>query len=328
MLTKKFLWTIIGNYRFSAPQISSLLGLCLVCAGLSFATRLKAGADLFLTQENILLVLRQVSFNAIMACGVSVVIITAGIDLSIASVWALASCVTAYLSVVAGWDWIWASAIGLLIGLSAGLINGCGVAFLRLPPFVATLGMMSIARGLAEVLTGGFQISGLPDAMKFWGQGEIALVPVPAIVALVVVLVTWLMLKVTRIGRYLYAIGGNEAAAHLSGVPVRGVKLFAYSFSGLLSSLAGLLSSARLGSARPSDALGYELDAIASAVIGGVSLMGGQGSVLGAAIGAVLIGVLRNGMVLLDVSAFWQKVVIGLVIIIAVALDYLIWRRR
>jgi ribose transport system permease protein len=188
--------------------------------------------------------------------------------------------------------------------------------------------MMSIARGLAEVMTGGFQISGLPNAFQFWGQGDFLDVPVPVWVAAAVIIITWALLRFTRIGRHLYAVGGNEAAAHLSGVPVRRVKLFAYAYCGLLASLAGLLATARLGSVRPSDALGYELDAIAASVIGGISLMGGQGSVLGTAIGATLIGVLRNGMVLLDVSAFWQKVVIGVVILIAVALDYLVWRRR
>jgi ribose/xylose/arabinose/galactoside ABC-type transport system permease subunit len=276
----------------------------------------------------LLTLLRQVSFNAIMAAGVSVVIITAGIDLSIGSVWAFSSVVMAHLCVNAHWSWQQAAIVGLGVGLLCGLVNGVGVTLLRLPPFVATLGMMSIARGLAEVMTGGFQISGLPNAFQFWGQGDFLDVPVPVWVAAAVIVITWALLRFTRIGRHLYAVGGNEAAAHLSGVPVRRVKLFAYAYCGLLASLAGLLATARLGSVRPSDALGYELDAIAASVIGGISLMGGQGSVLGTAIGATLIGVLRNGMVLLDVSAFWQKVVIGVVILIAVALDYLVWRRR
>jgi ribose/xylose/arabinose/galactoside ABC-type transport system permease subunit len=283
---------------------------------------------LFLTRDNLLTLLRQVSFNAIMAAGVSVVIITAGIDLSIGSVWAFSSVVMAHLCVNAHWSWQQAAIVGLGVGLLCGLVNGVGVTLLRLPPFVATLGMMSIARGLAEVMTGGFQISGLPNAFQFWGQGDFLDVPVPVWVAAAVIVITWALLRFTRIGRHLYAVGGNEAAAHLSGVPVRRVKLFAYAYCGLLASLAGLLATARLGSVRPSDALGYELDAIAASVIGGISLMGGQGSVLGTAIGATLIGVLRNGMVLLDVSAFWQKVVIGVVILIAVALDYLVWRRR
>jgi ribose transport system permease protein len=272
--------------------------------------------------------LRQASFNAIMAAGVSVVIITAGIDLSIGSVWALSSVVMAFVCVNKGLAWTLSVLIGLAVGLACGIINGWGVTLLRIPPFVATLGMMSIARGLAEVITGGFQISGLPDAFQWWGQGDIFGVPVPVIVAVGVIVLTWALLRFTRLGRYIYAVGGNEAAAHLSGVPVNIVKLFAYAYCGTLAALAGLLATARMGSVRPSDALGYELDAIAASVIGGISLMGGQGSVLGTAIGAALIGVLRNGMVLLDVSAFWQKVVIGVVIIIAVALDYLVWRRR
>jgi len=316
------------KWRNWIQQFSSFFGLILVSIGIGIAVYFKAGENLFFTSDNILTLLRQASFNAIMAAGVSVVIITAGIDLSIGSVWALSSVVMAFVCVNKGLAWTLSVLIGLAVGLACGIVNGWGVTLLRIPPFVATLGMMSIARGLAEVITGGFQISGLPDAFQWWGQGDIFGVPVPVIVAVGVIVLTWALLRFTRLGRYIYAVGGNEAAAHLSGVPVNIVKLFAYAYCGTLAALAGLLATARMGSVRPSDALGYELDAIAASVIGGISLMGGQGSVLGTAIGATLIGVLRNGMVLLDVSAFWQKVVIGVVIIIAVALDYLVWRRR
>jgi ribose transport system permease protein len=316
------------KWRNWIQQFSSFFGLIVVSIGIGIAVYFKAGENLFFTSDNILTLLRQASFNAIMAAGVSVVIITAGIDLSIGSVWALSSVVMAFVCVNKGLAWTLSVLIGLAVGLACGIVNGWGVTLLRIPPFVATLGMMSIARGLAEVITGGFQISGLPDAFQWWGQGDIFGVPVPVIVAVGVIVLTWALLRFTRLGRYIYAVGGNEAAAHLSGVPVNRVKLFAYAYCGTLAALAGLLATARMGSVRPSDALGYELDAIAASVIGGISLMGGQGSVLGTAIGATLIGVLRNGMVLLDVSAFWQKVVIGVVIIIAVALDYLVWRRR
>jgi ribose transport system permease protein len=316
------------KWRNWIQQFSSFFGLILVSIGIGIAVYFKAGENLFFTSDNILTLLRQASFNAIMAAGVSVVIITAGIDLSIGSVWALSSVVMAFVCVNKGLAWTLSVLIGLAVGLACGIVNGWGVTLLRIPPFVATLGMMSIARGLAEVITGGFQISGLPDAFQWWGQGDIFGVPVPVIVAVGVIVLTWALLRFTRLGRYIYAVGGNEAAAHLSGVPVNRVKLFAYAYCGTLAALAGLLATARMGSVRPSDALGYELDAIAASVIGGISLMGGQGSVLGTAIGAALIGVLRNGMVLLDVSAFWQKVVIGVVIIIALALDYLVWRRR
>jgi ribose transport system permease protein len=316
------------KWRNWIQQFSSFFGLIIVSIGIGVAVYFKAGENLFFTGDNILTLLRQASFNAIMAAGVSVVIITAGIDLSIGSVWALSSVVMAFVCVNKGLAWTLSVLVGLAVGLACGIVNGWGVTLLRIPPFVATLGMMSIARGLAEVITGGFQISGLPDAFQWWGQGDIFGVPVPVIVAVGIIVLTWALLRFTRLGRYIYAVGGNEAAAHLSGVPVNRVKLFAYAYCGTLAALAGLLATARMGSVRPSDALGYELDAIAASVIGGISLMGGQGSVLGTAIGAALIGVLRNGMVLLDVSAFWQKVVIGIVIIIAVALDYLVWRRR
>ncbi|MCS3918466.1 ABC transporter permease [Fervidibacter sacchari] len=316
------------KWRNRIQQFSSFFGLIIVSIGIGIAVYFKSGENLFFTSDNILTLLRQASFNAIMAAGVSVVIITAGIDLSIGSVWALSSVVMAFVCVNKGWAWTLSVLVGLAVGLACGLVNGWGVTLLRIPPFVATLGMMSIARGLAEVITGGFQISGLPNAFQWWGQGNIFGVPVPVIVAVGIIVLTWALLRFTRLGRYIYAVGGNEAAAHLSGVPVNKVKLFAYAYCGTLAALAGLLATARMGSVRPSDALGYELDAIAASVIGGISLMGGQGSVLGTAVGAALIGVLRNGMVLLDVSAFWQKVVIGTVIIIAVALDYLVWRRR
>ncbi len=316
------------RWQLWVQQFSSLMGLVLVSVAIGIAVRIKAGENLFFTTDNILTLLRQASFNAILAAGVSVVIITAGIDLSIGSVWALSSVMMAFACVNWGWAWTLAALVGLGVGLLCGVVNGFGVTILRIPPFVATLGMMSIARGLAEVTTGGFQISGLPDTFQWWGQGDVGSVPVPVLVAVGVIVFTWAILRFTRLGRYIYAVGGNEAAAHLSGVAVRKVKLFAYAYCGLLAALAGLLATARMGSVRPSDALGYELDAIAASVIGGISLMGGQGSVLGTAIGAALIGVLRNGMVLLDVSAFWQKVVIGAVIIVAVALDYLVWRRR
>lgn len=318
----------MGRWQTWMQQFSSLFGLVLISLALSVATKVKTGKNLFLTPDNLLTLLRQASFNAIMAVGVSVVILTAGIDLSIGSVWAWSSCVMAYLCVNKDWSWTTAALAGLGVGLVCGWVNGFGVTTLRLPPFVATLGMMSIARGLAEVITGGFQISGLPTAFQWLGQGTIARMPVPVLIAFAVIVTTWILMRFTRIGRHLYAVGGNEMAARLSGVPVTKVKLFAYAYCGTLAALAGLLSTARMGSVRPSDALGYELDAIAAAVIGGISLMGGQGSVLGTAIGAALIGVLRNGMVLLDVSAFWQKVVIGLVIFVAVALDYLVWRRQ
>jgi len=316
------------KWRNWIQQFSSFFGLIIVSIGIGVAVYFKAGENLFFTSDNILTLLRQASFNAIMAAGVSIVIITAGIDLSIGSVWALSSVAMAFVCVNKGLAWTLSVLVGLTVGLACGIVNGCGVTMLRIPPFVATLGMMSIARGLAEVITGGFQISGLPDAFQWWGQGDIFGVPVPVIVAVGIIVLTWALLRFTRLGRYIYAVGGNEAAAHLSGVPVIKVKLFAYAYCGTLAALAGLLATARMGSVRPSDALGYELDAIAASVIGGISLMGGQGSVLGTAVGAALIGVLRNGMVLLDVSAFWQKVVIGIVIIIAVALDYLVWRRR
>lgn len=285
----------------------------------------------FATPENFQLLLRQISFNVVLAVGMTLVILTAGIDLSVGSILGLAGCVLALVMVRSGLAEAQAVPLGILAGLGVGLLcgvlNGLCVTLLELPPFIATLGMMSAARGMALVLTGGYSISGLPNAFKFLGQGFLLWVPVPAFVAGVVALLGWVGLKYTRFGRYIYAIGGSSLAAYLSGVQVKQVQFWVYTLCGLLSALAGVLLVARLGSARPTDGMGYELNAIAAVVIGGTSLMGGQGSVVGSVVGAAIIGVLRNGLVLMKVSDYWQQVIIGGVIIFVVALDTLQKRR-
>jgi len=288
-------------------------GICLV---------LTIVAPGFADPANIQMVLRQISFNTVLAVGMTFVILTAGIDLSVGSVLGLAECVLAWVMVKADLAAPAQVPAGMLAGLTVGafcgLVNGFLVTAVRVPPFIATLGLMSAARGMALVITGGFSISPLPSAFKFFGQGMLlGWIPVPALIAGAVAAVGWVILRYTPSGRYVYAIGGNEEAARLSGVPVARCKLGVYTFCGLLAGLTGLLLGARLGSARPTDGLGYELDAIAAVVIGGTSLMGGKGSVGQSVIGAAIMGVLRNGLVLLDVSAFWQQVIIGAVIVLA-----------
>jgi ribose transport system permease protein len=210
---------------------------------------------------------------------------------------------------------------GLLVGAAAGWFNGLAITRFRLPPFVATLGMFSIARGLTMLWTGGFPITGLGAEFGFLGTGVYLGIPMPVWITGTLVVVFLVVTRRTRFGRYVYAVGGNERAALLTGLPVDRIKLGVYTLGGLLSGAAGLIVTARLDSAQPNAGLGYELDSIAAVVIGGTSLSGGRGSVLGTVLGCLIIGVLNNGLFLLDVSPFWQQVVKGLVILAAVAID-------
>jgi ribose transport system permease protein len=274
----------------------------------------------FLNWSNLSQVIRALSFIAIMAVGQALVILTAGIDLSIGSVLGFSSVTTAVL-LSGGSSIVVAVLLGLGAGLASGFVNGLLVTEAKLPPFIATLGMMSIARGLAFALTSGETIRNLPESFLFYGQGEILSVPIPIIVMVVFAVVIGYYLKATKWGRYIYAIGGNEEAAIYSGVNVNRMKLVVYSLSGLSAGIAGVLFTSRFGVGQSTSGLGYELDVIAAAVIGGISLSGGRGTILGAVVGSLLMGILRNGLVLLNVSAYWQQVAIGLVIVLAVMLD-------
>jgi ribose transport system permease protein len=274
----------------------------------------------FLNYSNISQVLRAVSFIAIMAVGQAVVIISGGIDLAPGSVLGLAGVVTA-LGLTSGFSVSLALGAGLGVGLAAGAANGILVTKAKLPPFIATLGMLSVARGLAYAITGGETVRGLPESFLIIGQGELAGVPTPIWVMLLFSALVSYFLSSTVWGRYAYAIGGNEEAARLSGIRVGGVKVLFYLISGLSAAIAGILYLARFGVGQSTAGLGYELDVIAAAVIGGVSLSGGRGAIVGVILGSILMGVLRNGLVLLNVSAYWQQVAIGAVIILAVILD-------
>ena len=274
----------------------------------------------FLTVSNLLNIAQQASINAIIAVGLTFVIISGGIDLSVGSMVAFSGVVMASLLQR---EIAWPVAIlgGLATGLAAGLVNGVLITFGRLPPFIATLGMMSVARGGALLFTDGRPISGFAESFRWLATGEIGFIPVPIVIMAVVYAIAHFALRRTPFGRYLYAIGGNEEAALLSGVPVRLHKTAVYGVCGLLSALAAVVLTARLNSAQPIAGINYELDAIAATVIGGTSLMGGQGSVFGTLIGALIMGVLRNGLNLLGVSSFVQQLVIGVVIILAVLMD-------
>ncbi|MEV4010557.1 ABC transporter permease [Nonomuraea angiospora] len=279
----------------------------------------------FLSVTNLLNVGVQAAVTAILAFGQTFVIVTSGIDLSVGSVAALSAIVLAWTATVAGLPWPLATPVSLLVGVACGLVNAVLIAYGRLPPFIATLAMLGIARGLALVISEGSPIP-MPDAVSHLGDTVGGFLPVPVIVMVVMGVIAAVILNRTYAGRAMYAIGGNEEAARLSGIKVGRQKLITYALSGGFAAVAGIVLASRLASAQPQAAAGYELDAIAAVVIGGASLSGGKGRALGTFVGALILAVLRNGLNLLSVSAFWQQVVIGVVIALAVLVDTL--RRR
>jgi ribose transport system permease protein len=296
-------------------RFGALLGLVLISVLLSIVS------DHFLTVDNLINVFRQSAVNALLALGQLAVIITAGIDLSVGSILGLC-CVAAAWMLKHGVPVSLVIPATLAAGSALGAINGLLLTKLHLPhPFIPTLGMMNVARGLALVISGGFAISELPPTFRFWGAGEVGFVPVPILVVLASCLMFHVLLSHTTLGRDLYAIGGNMQAARLSGVPVSARLNFAYALSGFMSAVAAVVLAGRMNSGFPLAGVGTELDSIAAVIIGGASFFGGVGTVFGTLIGALIIGVLRNGLNLLDVSSYWQAVVIGAVIVLAVWID-------
>jgi len=281
----------------------------------------------FLTVPNLLNVMEQTSINAIVAVGMTYVIISGGIDLSVGSVLALSGVVLAE-ALKAQWAVPLAIAAALAAGAATGLVNGVGIALGRLPPFIMTLGMMSVARGAALLVTDGRPVSTFESGFRALAVGRVLGIPAPIVLTLAIYAVAHVVLTRTRFGRYVYGIGGNEEATRLSGVPVRFHKTMVYGVSGLTSGVAAILLTARLNTAQPIAGINYELDAIAATVIGGTSLSGGEGSLGGTIIGALTMGVLRNGLNLLGVSSFLQQLVIGAVIIAAVLIDLMLKERR
>lgn len=303
------------NVRKFLAENGALVGLVVLGLALFIAT-----PD-FLTGPNLLNIGIQASVIAVLAFGLTFVIVAGGIDLSVGSVAALSAMGSAYMFSTAALPGWLALAGGLLFGTLAGAVSGFAVAFGRLPSFIATLAMLSVARGLTLVLSDGRPITTAPE-VSFLG-GNIGPLPMPIVVLAVAGVAAALILNFTVIGRYMYAVGGNSEAARLSGIPVRRVLVIVFALSGLFAALAGLLLSGRLDSAQPQAAAGYELDAIAAVVIGGASLAGGVGRISGTLVGALVLVVIRNGLNLLNVSSFWQQVVIGVVIAMAVGIDSL-----
>lgn len=299
-------------------RFGALIGLICLCIVLSIIS------EHFLTFNNVMNVLKQSSINALLALGVLLPILTGGIDLSVGSIQAFSMCVMAFFAVKMGVNPVIAVIVGIFAGTALGYCNGLLLTKLKLPhPFISTLGMMNIARGLSLIITAGFPISGLPLLIRFFGTGEMMRIPVPAILVLIVYLIYYVILNHTPFGRYVYAIGSNREAVRLSGVNVDRVLNIVFASAGFLASLSALVLAGRVNSAYPLAGLGAELDAIAGAVIGGASLFGGEGTVGGTIIGVLIMGVLRNGLNLLNVSAYWQTVIIGAVVILAVWVDVL-----
>jgi len=313
------------TYSSTLKRFQSFIALVVLCIVLSILS------DKFFTAENGLNVLRQIAVNICIATGMTLIVLTAGIDLSVGSILALCGAITAGLlkngiempasNTFIGFTLLGAIVAGLLAGFILGWFNGLTITKFNVPPFVATLAMLTIARGFTMLYTKGHPISNLGGSFAIIGTGWWLGIPVPVFIAAFVVLVAVFITQKTKIGRYIYAIGGNEQAAKLSGINIKKVKITVYAIAGALAALGGIIVTSRLDSAQPNAGISYELDAIAAVVIGGTSLSGGKGSVWGTVMGAVIIGVLNNGLVLLNVSPFWQQVVKGSVILLAVIID-------
>ncbi len=311
--------------RIDSSILRPLIALVVMSIALAFAS------ESFATADNLFNVMRQVSVNLCISVGMTLVILTGGIDLSVGSILALSGAVAAGLiksgvsiegaNLHIGFTFFGVVIVALVIGGALGWFNGQMVTRFKVPPFIATLGMLTIARGLTMLYTNGHPITGLGASFEYLGTGWFCGVPMPVLVAALVVVLFALFMRKSPWGRYIYAIGGNERATRLSGIDVNRVKCFVYTVAGVLSAVAALIVTARLDSAQPNAGTGYELDSIAAVVIGGTSLNGGKGSVWGTVVGALIIGVLNNGLVLLNVSPFWQQVIKGLVILLAVVMD-------
>ena len=311
--------------KHNLAKFQSIIALLIMCIALSFLS------DRFITADNAWNVMRQISVNMVISVGMTLVILTGGIDLSVGSILALAGAVTAgmlkfgaeftSINSYVGFSLFGALLGGILVGTILGWFNGFTITKFKVPPFVATLAMLTIARGLTMLWTGGFPITGLGNELAFIGTGWFLGIPMPVWISAIVVLIAVILTKQTKLGRHIYAIGGNETAAKLSGLKIKNIKMIVYSIAGALSAVGGIIVTSRLDSAQPNAGLSFELDSIAAVVIGGTSLSGGKGTIMGTVQGALIIGILNNGLVLLNVSPFWQQVIKGLVILLAVVIE-------
>lgn len=276
----------------------------------------------FFTRQNIFNVLRQISTNLFLACGMTMVIILGGIDLSVGSIIALSGCISAGCVARYNLPLPIALLMGLLVGLLVGMFNGAVISKTTIPAFIVTLATMNIAKGLAYVYTGGSPVRVVTKEWQFLGAGYVGIFPTPVVILVIVLIITAIIMNKTKMGRHMYAVGGNQQAAEFSGIKVEKVKFFVHAFSGLMEGLAGIVLASRMYSGQPTAGDGAEMDAIAAVVVGGTSMAGGSGKIGGTIIGGLIIGVLNNGLNLLNVNSFWQYVVKGVVILLAVFLDY------
>ena len=306
----------LGGWKISWRDMGTVAGLIIMVVVFS------SMSDVFLTQRNIINILQQSSINACIAVGMTLVIISGGIDLSVGPVAALAAVVSASL-LMAGLPVPLVLLSALAVGLACGFVNGALIAYGGLQPFIVTLGTLSLFRALALIYTGGNPVLGLPNEFRRLFASEILGLPVPVIVAGILAIIATIVLKKTPLGEYILAVGGNEEAARVSGVPIALTKVATYMISGGLASLAAIILMARLGAAEPILGNLWELEAIAAAAIGGASLMGGKGSIFGTILGAIVLGAMRNGLTLLNVQAFYQLLATGIIIILAMLVDRL-----
>ena len=276
----------------------------------------------FFTRQNIFNVLRQISTNLFLACGMTMVIILGGIDLSVGSIIALSGCISAGCVARYNLPLPIALLMGLLVGLLVGMFNGAVISKTTIPAFIVTLATMNIAKGLAYVYTGGSPVRVVTKEWQFLGAGYVGIFPTPVVILVIVLIITAIIMNKTKMGRHMYAVGGNQQAAEFSGIKVEKVKFIVHAFSGLMAGLAGIVLASRMYSGQPTAGDGAEMDAIAAVVVGGTSMAGGSGKIGGTIIGGLIIGVLNNGLNLLNVNSFWQYVVKGVVILLAVFLDY------
>ena len=311
-----------GNKSFLKENVAIISGLVILCLFLTFMS------DSFLTQSNLMSLLRQMTNNVFLTLGVMMCIIIGGIDISVGSVFALGGTVAA--GMIAHYHVPIPAAImlGLLAGAACGAFNGFFVSMVRVPAFIATMAMLNIARGIAYLMTNAEPIRCTEKAFTNLGTGRLGIIPLPVIYAVAWVILIWLFLNKTRMGRYVYAVGGNMEAARFSGINIKVVQFTVHTLSGFLAAWAGIVMAARMYSGQPAVAVGWEMDAVAASALGGVSLMGGSGSVVSAMIGVLIIGVLKNGLNLMNVTSFWQLIVQGLVVLAAVSMDMVKQRKQ
>jgi len=304
----------------AAAMLKSNTGI--ICVMLIIGVGLSFMTPNFLTGSNIISVLRQISNNIFLALGMTLVIILGGIDLSVGSLVGMTGTLTVGMIVTNGLPMWPAILIGLVLGAALGLFNGFVVTTFKVPAFIVTLSTMNIAKGVAYIYSGGQSTRITNDAYAMLGTGYLfGLIPLPVVYMLILIIVFSLIMNKTKFGTYVYAVGGNRESARLSGVPIKKVEMMVFAAAGLLAAFAGIILSSRMYSGQPSSGDGYEMDAIAACVLGGVSMSGGVGNISGTVIGAVVIGIISNGLNLIRVSSFWQLVVKGIIILTAVIID-------